>query len=160
IIGDRAFGEPVLGEPGGRPLFGDPALARPAAGLDPCLPGGPEAGLVGAGLSAADDLPEHGRNAWSHGQMNRGPRPGLSRLRAGFAKGRRESGIPAMVGWCRLSRPGRREMLVNTVLGSIAHTRAWSEGGRLIAAGLLCPVLEEEEFVVGIEPTELLRGFF
>jgi hypothetical protein len=51
-------------------------------------------------------------------------------------------------------------MLFNTVLGSIAHTRPWSEGGRLIAAGLLCPVLEEEEFVVGVEPTELLRGFF
>jgi hypothetical protein len=51
-------------------------------------------------------------------------------------------------------------MLFNSDFGGVVQTRPWAEGGRLIAAGLLCPVVEEEELVVGIEATDLLRGYF
>ena len=56
----RAFGQPVIGKPGGFALLGRPSLRCPAAGFDPGSPGRPESGLVGPGLAAADDFPEHG----------------------------------------------------------------------------------------------------
>jgi len=51
-------------------------------------------------------------------------------------------------------------MLFNSVLGCVVQTRPLAEGGRLIAAGLLSPVIEDEEIVVGVEPTDTLRGYF
>lgn len=51
-------------------------------------------------------------------------------------------------------------MRFNSDSGGIVQTMPWAEGGRLIEAGLLCPVMEEDELVVGVEATETLRGYF
>jgi hypothetical protein len=56
IAGDRAFGQPRIGEPGGRTFLGGPSVRCPAAGFNPGGLGRTESGLVGSGLSPADDF--------------------------------------------------------------------------------------------------------
>ena len=51
-------------------------------------------------------------------------------------------------------------MRFNSWYGGLVQTRPWAEGGRLAAAGLLCPVIEDEEIVVGVEATQALRACF
>lgn len=51
-------------------------------------------------------------------------------------------------------------MRFNSDSGGLVQTMPWAEGGRLIEAGLLCPVMEEDELVVGVEATDALRGYF
>jgi hypothetical protein len=50
-------------------------------------------------------------------------------------------------------------MLFNSDFGGIVQTCPWAEGGRMIAAGLLRPVMDDE-IVTGVEATETLRGYF
>src|SRR5262249_24591461 len=51
-------------------------------------------------------------------------------------------------------------MLFNTWYGGLVQTRPWAEGGRLIAAGFLRPVFEDDEIVVGVEATDTLAAYF
>lgn len=53
-------------------------------------------------------------------------------------------------------------MLFNSGLGCAVQPHPRHEGGRLIAAGLLCPIMDDEypDMVIGVEPTTLLRSYF